>query len=362
MLRIPRCVLLSAALVAGLVCAGAASAQLRDEADLFKNPERINQAIKDIETKFRKTVLIETSASVPAGDVARVKAIERDKDALSRYFSDLAKSNARRSRVDGLYIFVNKSPHWLEIVANNKTDAVFPVEKRRELRQKITPEFKQGKFDEGILSGLTYIRDQFSRTLPGRANAAPGNAVVKHVPEVARTPKGEVNWAGIICFGLLALVVIWLVIGLIRAFTAPRGGYGGGGPGYAGGPGYGGGYGGGGGGFMTGLFGGLFGAVAGNWLYHNMFGGGGHSTSWGSQAYGGDASTNAAPDDYTSTGGSWDDNAGGDQGGGGGDAGGDWGGGGGDAGGGGGDFGGGGGGDWGGGGGDFGGGGGGGDW
>src|SRR5437016_5324790 len=112
MLRIFRWALLPAIAVAGLICAGPAFAQLRDEADLFKNPAKISQAIKDIEQKSGKTVLIETSSAVPAADAARVKAMENDKDALNRYFSDLAKANARRNRVDGLYIFVNKSPRW----------------------------------------------------------------------------------------------------------------------------------------------------------------------------------------------------------------------------------------------------------
>jgi hypothetical protein len=390
MLRNTRWALLPAIVVAGLICAGPAMAQLRDEADLLKNPGKLSQTIKEIERQFGKTILIETSSSAPAVDAARVKAMQKDKDTdgVKRYFADLAKANAKRNRVDGLYILINKSPRVLEIVANTKTDALFPEEKRRELRQKITSEFKEKKYDEGILLGLAYIRDQFSRTMPGKTATAPVNPVAKHVPDVAKTPEGTVNWVGIICVGLVVLVVIWLVIGLIRAMTAPRGGgyagggggYGGGGPGYAGG-------GGGGGGFMTGLMGGLFGAVAGNWLYHNMLGGGGHS--FGSQASAADPSANpptGGGDDYTATGGTWDEDGNaaggdkadagggwddGDKGGGGGDAGGggDWGGGdagdaGGGGGGGGGDWGGGGGGgDWGGGGGgDFGGGGGGGDW
>ena len=80
---------------------------------------------------------------------------------------------------------------------------------------------------------------------------------------------------GWICLGLCVLLGVWLVIGIIRAFT----GGGGGGGGYGGG-------GGGGGGFGSSLMGGLFGAMAGMWLYNSMFGG--HHDMGSNDAFAGD--------------------------------------------------------------------------
>jgi uncharacterized protein len=346
MLRNTWWALLPAVLAAGFLCAPSALARdVKDEADLIKKQDsltRINQIIKEINKNFGKEVLIETTSTVPTADVNKVKAMveAKDSDALKTYFFELSRSRAKANKVDGIYVLVNKNPRWLQILTNKKTEPYFDRSQVKEMRSLMETQFKKGNFDEGFLEGVQYVRDQFTKNPPKAAAAPPVAKNPKATGGVLKDERGEWNWTGIICVGLVVLVVVWLIIGLIRAMSMGGGGGGYGAPGYAGG---------GGGGFMSGLLGGLFGAMAGNWLYHNMFGGGSH---WGSSAYGSDAGTSgsAGDDDYTGSGGGIDD-----AGGGGGDAGGggDWGGGG-DVGGG--DWGGGGGGDWGGGGGDFGGG------
>ena len=88
---------------------------------------------------------------------------------------------------------------------------------------------------------------------------------------------GGTNIMSYVCIGLAVLLGIWLVVGLIRAFTG------------------GGGVrrrvrrwrlGGGGGGFFPSLMGGLFGAAAGMYLYDSFMGG--HSSASASDATGGD--------------------------------------------------------------------------
>src|SRR5207245_2649483 len=108
-----------------------------------------------------------------------------------------------------------------------------------------------------------YVRDTMNTNLSKASTGAPRRANVP--PPVRRAPAGDGGVGsgimGLICFGIVAALGIWLVIGLIRAFTGSMGG---------GGYGSGGGYGpvyGGGGGFMSGLMGGLFGAAAGSFLY-----------------------------------------------------------------------------------------------
>src|SRR5262249_18407975 len=121
---------------------------------------------------------------------------------------------------------------------------------------------------------------------PSGTGTAPGGKSAMPTPAAA-----PFNWLALVCPLLIVIGVVWLVIGLVRAFTGMgRGGAPGApgqgavGPGY-GAPGYGGG--GGGGGFFSGLMGGLFGAVAGNWIYHSFFGGGGSFAHGASSGYGG---------------------------------------------------------------------------
>jgi len=313
--------------LAGLATAGSAMARVytvRDQADLIKDKavlDKINATIREIDQRFGKEVLIETFSSVPPADVARVKSMSPDE--RKRYFFERARGQAKSNRVNGFYIFANKSPFTsLEVLEDNKTDRALPIETK--VRDAMWAHFKKDDFAGGFLKGVTIIRDELVAN-PAAARNSPAAPALPGRGGAGGKP--EVNWGGIICIGLAVILVIWLIVGLIRGMSGR--GAAGAGAGMGGG---------GGGGFMTGLLGGLFGAMAGNWLYHNMFGGG---SGGGSQAYGDSGGTGAGDTDYTGAGGDWD-NAGG----GGGDAGGDWGGGGGDWGGGGGDWGGGGGGDW----------------
>jgi uncharacterized protein len=390
MLRNAQRALIPALVLAGLLIPGTAQARVfpvNDEAELFST-EAIRKAeldIRAIDQRFHKEVLVETTAKDPTGI-----------DNPHSYFASVAKNKAREKRLDGIYILINKGKvardNVLEIIVDDRTGQTFTTEDRRALRDRILTNFKKNDYNDGLLQGLQFIESRFAANPPavaGRKGSTPAIGAVTP-PAQGHVQPERSNIMGWICLGVAVLLVVWLFIGLIRAFSAPRGGAMGGpggrpmgGAGY--GPGYGGGYGGGGGGggFMSGLLGGMFGAVAGNWLYNSFGGGHGLGGSWGAgQAYGstpGAAPGGDQPADYSETGGTWGNDAGGDQGGadqggggdwggggGGGDVGGggDWGGGGGgggDWGGGGGDFG-GGGGDFGGGGGDFGGGGGGGDW
>jgi uncharacterized protein len=397
--------------------------RINDEAHLFSKDaiHKAENEIADIKKKYRKDLLIETREQGPPGDE----------------YEAWAKRQAEEHRIDGIYIIITRKPAHLQVEVNNATLASgkFTTDDRKHVRQIFQRELGKNH-DRALLDAVDYVATTLKAN-SGSTAATPKVAAPKPIeppggdgPNVGVAPpvgkpggeeqhqgRGGLSWLGLgglgvggfICLALVAIAVIWVVIGLVRSMFRPRypaGGVPGGAPGggYAGGgyaPGYGGyGGGGGGGGFLSSLFGGMFGAAAGMWMYNNLFGGhssgGGFPTNTAGSGFGGggyyggtapDANANAGtqPSDassgYSGEGGDWGgdsdkdraidkggDDAGGGDWGGGGDAGGeagaggDVGGGGGDGGGGGGDWGGGdagGGGDWGGGGGgDFGGGGG----
>jgi uncharacterized membrane protein YgcG len=359
MSRAARWVLVPALVAGWLTAAGPARAitpQVKDDASFFSPAavKKADEVIREIKQRFNKDLVVETFKTVPANKVDQVK--EMDQQARNRFFADWVAARARELDIDGVYVLICKQPSHIQVGVGPETrKRDFTLANRDELARSLLSKFKAKEFDDGLLQGVQYVRDTIAanRKVEGRRQQA-------HAPPPAGGHEGGrgggFNWAGLICPGLVILAVIWLVFGLIRAFSGmgARGGYGGGG--YGPGGGYGGG---GGGGFMSGLMGGLFGAMAGNWLYNSFLGGHSQGGGWGdSSAYGADqgAGPTYGSDegrDFSSTGGDFGD--GGDAGGGGGDfggGGGDFGGGGGDWGGGGGDFGGGGGG-FGGGGGDF---------
>jgi uncharacterized protein len=315
------------ALLAGLLAAGGAAAaagvagEVHDEAGFFSADAvaRANQAINDIHRDFKKDLLIETFKSVPAPRLDEVRRM--DKAARSNFFNTWARDNAKAARVNGIYILICKDPGHLEVEVGNVTSQkAFPPASRNVLANRMLDKFGEAAklkdenarkklHDQALDDAVTFVHGTLKFNLGSEAAEAAAEG------KAARPGHSwTASLGGLLCMGLLVALCIWLVVGLIRAFSG------------------GGGWGGGGGGFMTGLLGGLFGAMAGAWLYDHFFRG----DSWGSSsAHGSDAGHGSSEPHDTDYSGSGGDYGGGDAGGG------DFGGGGGDFGGGGGDFGGG---------------------
>jgi len=322
-------------------------AQAFTEGGISKAKDAFHNTTFHARTEFH----VEVYSKVPDNKRAEFERLKKEKDTpgLNRFFGDFASELAKSHNSKGIFLFVSREGGHVHAIVDRQTDAKrsFDDKKLKQVEEKIIAGFakaskqveKDGpeakKFrDEALLDTTNYIVSELKdTTLPEGKNYA--NSEKK-----ATGPMGY-SWTSLICFGFIALLGIWMVVGIFRALSN-RGGGGGGGMGGGGG-----GMGGGGGGFGSGLLGGLFGGMAGMWMYNNMFGGS-HASDM-SAGQGGDAG-NSGGGDYNDTG-AGDYNGGGDGGGsnydeGGGDyggssdtgGGGDWGGGGGDTGGGGGDW------------------------
>jgi len=377
MYSLSRSLIVPAVVVGWLFTAGlataAAVAEIRDDGGFFKADtiRQANKVIRELKEEHKIDLFIQTYKDIPDDLKKDFDKVKKDKKERDAFFEKWARQRAKEAEVNGIYILLlhkgDDHPGHLQIEVGDQTrKKAFTIANRDKLDEIFLAKLKDPKtYDEGLLDTVKYVRDTVDANLgKEKAHAAPGQV---DSGEGSTLPaKGLLGGiGGIICIGLVILLVVWVVFALIRAFSRMGGGGGGYGPGYGGG-GYGGGYGGG-GGFMSGMLGGMFGAAAGSWMYDRFFrgdssyGGGGATHSGGGGADYSDQ--NKQDTDYSGTGGDFggdqgDAGGGGDFGGGdaGGDAGGDLGGGGffgggdagggGDFGGGGGDFGGGGGGDF----------------
>ncbi len=326
-----------------------------DKADFFSN-DAIAEAKKDfalLQSANERRVVIYTIKELPEGaktDFAKRSSVNEKRDFWRQFTNEQAKSDKKAD----VFILICRSPGHVQVIGDETMrKGGFNDTEELAIAKLFLDKFKEasGKpakdatalHDQGLLAAVKELHRNLPITLAQSHNQTQG-----HTPAKEGTGMGIM---GYVCIGLAILAGLWLIFGVIRAFTGGGGGMGGGGGGGMGG--------GGGGGFMSSLMGGLFGSMAGMWLYDNMLGG--HTSSaFGSSNTGVDNNndTGSGPADEPGrgdfsgdqgAGGDYDDNSGGGDNGGGG---GDWGGGGGDFGGGGGDFG-GGGGDFGGGGGDF---------
>jgi len=297
-----------ALLAAGIVAlpASASKAEARkpglfmatDDGKLFSSAglDKAKAAMNDAQFDHGLTFTIDTFDAIPAGKKAGFSDATKD-----RFFKEWARDMATSGKLKGIYVLVCRHPGYVEVLADKEThDRGFSREDEVKLRDTLLSAFRDATKesdaakqvalrDAGLLSAVQFVITdlQGSHVSGHTAPQQPGRA---------STGMGIGGW---LCIGLVALLGIWLVIGLFRAFT------GGGGSGGMGG--------GGGGGFMTSLFGGLFGAMAGMWLYNSFFGSGGGlfgggSDAYASDGYGGSGDTGAG--DFsgdTGAGGGWDD-------------------------------------------------------
>ena len=334
---------------------------VKDNGSVFTSEgiRKAEDAFEAVTFQAPTKLVVVTFGKVPDGKRAAFEAAKGD--ARKRFFHDWAEEVARSSGKPDVLVFISMEGSHIRAIDDRRTDMKrqFDDKDLHALEQKFVAGFeksagatdaaaKLARHDAGLLEGVNFVAEQLKdTTLPANQNGRRANA-----PANAAETKGT-SVMSYVCIGIVALLAIWLVIGVVRMMM---GGGGGGGNYGGGGMGGGGGGMGAGGGLMTGLLGGMLGAVAGNYLYNNFMGGNSHSNdSMGSSGGGyGDSGTSGdtGAGDYSGGGDGGGSDFGGDSGGTGDSGGGDFGGadsGGSDFGGGGSDFGGGGdsgGGDW----------------
>ena len=262
---------LLAALAALVIAAGASVAPamardsfVLDNAHLLSasTTSAINAKVSDFSAQTHKEVFVDIEPTLDGTPQA----------AAERVFA--------QQQVNGVLIFIAKSPKTIGVVPDRAASKFFPSGTTSAIRTAIASAFNSGDFNGGVTNGVDLALSTYRSHLGAvrvHANAAPVAA-----PVASSETGGGFNMS--IIWWLISLAVIFFIVrGIFRAIAGPRmmpPGYGGGpmgggpmgggyGPGYGGG-GMGGGMGG--GGFFSGLLGGLGGAFLGNELFGNRGG------------------------------------------------------------------------------------------
>jgi uncharacterized membrane protein YgcG len=161
MSRLSRSVLVAAA---WLVLAGRAAAvapEIKDEGKFF-SPEAVKKANEQIREIFRKTdkdLLIETFPSVPSDQVDRVKRMSREEKV--EFFRKWAQERAQRAVVNGVYILVCKDPTYFRIEVSGKGRGAFDSKAVNKLEEGILSEFRDKRFDEGLMAAVKFVGERF---------------------------------------------------------------------------------------------------------------------------------------------------------------------------------------------------------
>jgi hypothetical protein len=281
----------------------AAKLTIEDNAGFFSDSakQKAKEVIAESTGDRAREVHIETYGKLNDTDQKEYDTVKDKPEELGKFWESWAKTKAIGDK--GVILLVNKSPgHVHSLISTDYRTDGFTALAEKKARETLLAAMKgavskTNDTDKEVArnAGLLEVAKIISNELPVKSLATPtkNNKETNRNKETNNTnpePRAAGGGGGImsyLCIGLAIFAGIWLISGLFRALS-------GGGGGGMGGGGMGGMGGGGGGGFMSGMLGGLFGAVAGNYLYNNVFGGGSHS-------YGQDNSSTSA-NDYNSGG------------------------------------------------------------
>jgi uncharacterized membrane protein YgcG len=156
-----------ALLAAWLVTAGCAAVvfppPIRDEGKFFSAEalEKANRKVRQIYQRFHKDVVIETFPAIPAD---REKNYQEEEKA--RFFNEWARKRAEELGVNGIYILICQKPGRVEVEVGDQTQKkAFSRNDRDQLVRKMLANFKEKKFNEGLLEGLDFIESTLRKNL-----------------------------------------------------------------------------------------------------------------------------------------------------------------------------------------------------
>ena len=300
-------------------CIFAGNGGIRDNAEFFSDSAKKEAMLKisEIETQFKKELLVETFTAIPE---ELKKGVDlTDKPSSKKMYEQWAMRESKKQKVNGIYVLLSTEPSHLEIVVGNDTEKkAFTLKDRDSLASLMLRKLREKQNDEALLECVKYV----STTMASHAisNSRVNNVATPSPSSSAKAPETQqaTPWGWIIT-AVLGIGIVWLLVGLLRSFLGGRGTASA--PGMMPTPG--------GGGMFGSLLGGMFGAAAGMWLYDQFSGG--QNNAWGGEQEnrGLDSTGFSGQDtDYSATGGDFGNDdfrgSGGDDGGGGDGGGGDF--------------------------------------
>jgi uncharacterized membrane protein YgcG len=154
-----------AALAGFLAVPGRAAAiapVIKDEGKFFSADaiKKANEELRTIARESGKDLVIETFSTVPGDQAPKVKAMTDEE--REKFFSQWAEERIHELVVDGVYILICKEPARLEIRITQKARAQFGKEAYDKLREQLLSEFRNRRFDEGLLTAVKMVREKLA--------------------------------------------------------------------------------------------------------------------------------------------------------------------------------------------------------
>ena len=134
------------------------------------------EVIRSIEAFHQRDVCIETYAEVPSHlreDLAR--------DGRDKFYDDWLNRRARQLGVRGVFVLITRSPGRVQVGVHKSTQRrAFPPGDRDALRDQLAAAFRVGRYDQGLLDGLRFVRRKMDENTAAERNPTVPAAAAWH--------------------------------------------------------------------------------------------------------------------------------------------------------------------------------------
>ena len=205
-----------------------------DTAHFFSGPalKQANDEIYQLKQATGYDLLVQTWPAIPANLQDRFSSMSADS-----FYDQWIIAQAERLNVKGVFILIVKDPAHLQVGVGGQTSrTVFFPSDREQLSQQLVADFKNHNFDGGLTTAVQTV-DQTIRSHASAQGASSSNAATP-IPAMPTPVAPMGNSGGSIPWGffIIGAVILFAIIGIIkavlggaRAYGPPPGGYAGGG-------------------------------------------------------------------------------------------------------------------------------------
>ncbi len=176
-----------------LVLAGRVSAappEVRDDASFF-GPAAVSQAnagIQEIKRLYKKDLHVETFPTPPAN---LKDSFQKNQN---KAFYDWAASQMAKSKIDGIYVLICKTPAHLEVVVDNASlKKSFLLKDRDKLRDALLGRFREKSYDKALTEATALVRERLEQNLGPVLPASPLNVVQDRASFFSPQLVGRIN-------------------------------------------------------------------------------------------------------------------------------------------------------------------------
>jgi uncharacterized membrane protein YgcG len=156
----------------------AAEAEVADGGGFF-SAEALSEAgdiVLSIQSLYGRDVRVETYAEVPEQLKARLR-----RDGQDKFYDDWLNGRARALGVRGVFILVTRTPGRVQVGVDKPTQRrAFSAGDRDALRDALATAFKAGRYDQGLLDGLKFVRRRLDEN--AARDRSPGVPVARANP------------------------------------------------------------------------------------------------------------------------------------------------------------------------------------